>query len=53
MQRPWRGFGGLILRRCNLLRFVHKPARIDRRLDDKLLAELPGILRWAIEGEVL
>ncbi|RYB05718.1 phage/plasmid primase, P4 family [Lichenibacterium ramalinae] len=40
-------------RRFNLIPFIHKPDRPDRHLEDKLKAEWPGILRWAIEGCLL
>jgi putative DNA primase/helicase len=41
-----------IWRRIRLIPFtvtIPKPER-DKRLGEKLLAELPGILRWAVEG---
>lgn len=41
---------GALARRTNLLYFGHQPAEVDRRLKDRLLAELPGITRWAIDG---
>jgi putative DNA primase/helicase len=37
-------------RRLAIVPFVHKPARPDRELSEKLRAEWPGILRWMIEG---
>ena len=37
-------------RRFNLIPFVHQPAAPDRQLEQKLRAEWPAILRWAIEG---
>ncbi len=37
-------------RRFNLVPFVHTPAAPDRQLEEKLKAEWPGILRWAIDG---
>lgn len=37
-------------RRFNIIPFVHKPASPDKRLEDKLKAEYPAILRWMIEG---
>lgn len=37
-------------RRFNIVPFVHKPARPDRQLEEKLQAEWPGILRWMIDG---
>ena len=30
--------------------FIHQPPKPDRHLEEKLRAEGPGILRWAIEG---
>jgi putative DNA primase/helicase len=42
---------GALAGRMILLRFVHSfKGREDPGLTDKLLAELPGILLWAIEG---
>jgi putative DNA primase/helicase len=37
-------------RRFNILPFTHIPAKPDRTLENRLRAEWPGILRWAIEG---
>jgi len=37
-------------RRFNVVPFLHVPDNPDRELEAKLQAELPGILRWAIEG---
>lgn len=37
-------------RRFNIIPFVHKPAAPDRRLEEKLKAEYPFILRWMIDG---
>jgi putative DNA primase/helicase len=37
-------------RRMNMVPFLVKPAVIDRQLEEKLLAEAPGILQWMIEG---
>ena len=37
-------------RRFNLIPFIHRPAAPDRQLEQKLQAEWPAILRWAIEG---
>ncbi len=37
-------------RRFNLLPFDFKPPAPDRELERTLLAEAPGILRWAIDG---
>ena len=37
-------------RRLNIVPFIHKPAKVDPYLGDKLKAEWPAILRWAIDG---
>jgi putative DNA primase/helicase len=37
-------------RRYNIVPFLHKPKKPDQSLPDKLRAEYPAILRWAIEG---
>ena len=37
-------------RRFNLVPFTNKPATPDRELEQKLRAEWPAILRWAIDG---
>ncbi len=37
-------------RRFKIVPFIHKPAAPDRQLEEKLLAEWPGILRWMIDG---
>ncbi len=37
-------------RRFNIAPFTRKPAKPDRHLEEKLKAEWPGILRWAIKG---
>jgi putative DNA primase/helicase len=37
-------------RRINLIPFAHKPRSPDPALREKLKAEWPGILRWAIDG---
>ena len=39
-----------IRRRLHLIPFTFKPKEPDRDLADKLVAEWPGILRWAIDG---
>jgi putative DNA primase/helicase len=39
-------------RRFNIIPFVHKPKSPDRQLEEKLKAEWPGILAWAIEGAI-
>lgn len=37
-------------RRFNIVPFTHKPAEPDLLLSEKLKAEWPAILRWAIDG---
>jgi putative DNA primase/helicase len=37
-------------RRFNVVPFLHVPEKPDRELEAKLQAELPGIMRWAIDG---
>lgn len=37
-------------RRFNIVPFLHKPEAPDHRLEHKLKAEWPGILRWMIDG---
>ncbi len=37
-------------RRFNIVPFIHKPAQPDHQLEQKLMAEAPGILQWMIEG---
>jgi putative DNA primase/helicase len=37
-------------RRFLIVPFEQKPAEPDRRLEQKLMAEAPGILQWMIEG---
>ena len=39
-------------RRFNIIPFVHKPPAPDRQLEEKLKAEWPAILAWAIEGAI-
>lgn len=39
-------------RRFLIVPFTIKPAEPDLRLEEKLMAEAPGILRWAINGAV-
>jgi putative DNA primase/helicase len=39
-----------IRRRLNIVPFVFKPAKPDPELEQKLMAEAAGILRWMIEG---
>jgi putative DNA primase/helicase len=41
-----------IQRRFLILPFLRKPAEIDLHLEETLEAEMPGILRWAINGAV-
>jgi putative DNA primase/helicase len=45
-----RSVGDADRRRFNIIPFTNKPAVVDRQLPDKLRAEWPGILRWAIDG---
>jgi putative DNA primase/helicase len=45
--------GGALRRRMHLLPFMHRPAKIDKHLIDKLKAELGGIMKWAVLGAVL
>jgi putative DNA primase/helicase len=37
-------------RRFNIVPFIRKPAKPDRELERKLIAEGPGILQWMIDG---
>jgi putative DNA primase/helicase len=37
-------------RRFNMAPFLYKPPIKDKKLEEKLSAEWPGILRWMIEG---
>ena len=37
-------------RRLRIVPFAHRPSRPDRRLESRLRAEWPAILRWMIEG---
>lgn len=37
-------------RRFRIVPFTRKPPNPDPQLENKLIAEFPGILRWAIEG---
>ncbi|HEV7253078.1 MAG TPA: phage/plasmid primase, P4 family [Mesorhizobium sp.] len=37
-------------RRFNIIPFVHRPQTPDRQLEEKLRAEWPAILAWAVEG---
>jgi P4 family phage/plasmid primase-like protien len=45
-----RSVDGATRRRFNMIPFTHKPDKPDRHLAEKLKAEWPGILRWAIDG---
>ena len=45
-----RSVDDAIRRRFNLLPFVHKPLKPDPLLGEKLKAEWPQILAWAIDG---
>jgi putative DNA primase/helicase len=37
-------------RRFNIVPFLRRPATPDRELEQKLMAEAPGILQWMIDG---
>jgi putative DNA primase/helicase len=39
-------------RRLHVVPFRHKPKAVDKNLREKLKAELGGILKWAMEGEI-
>lgn len=39
-----------VRRRFRLVPFLNKPKSVDKLLEFRLLDELPGIFRWAIEG---
>ena len=39
-----------VRRQFNIVPFEKKPAQPDKALEEKLRAEWPGILRWAIDG---
>jgi putative DNA primase/helicase len=39
-------------RRLHVVPFKHKPPAVDLMLPELLIAELGGILRWAVEGEL-
>jgi putative DNA primase/helicase len=41
-----------IRRRFLVVRYDHKPAKPDPHLEENLIEEWPGILRWAIRGAV-
>jgi len=41
-----------LIRRFNIIPFVHKPQEPDLELEHKLQSEWPSILRWAIEGAI-
>jgi putative DNA primase/helicase len=45
-----RNFDDAIRRRLRLIPWVVKPAIVDTQLFEKLRAELPGILAWAVRG---
>jgi putative DNA primase/helicase len=45
--------GGAMRRRMHLLPCRHRPSAVDRRLIDKLQAELGGIMKWGVLGSVL
>src|SRR5690606_24777964 len=42
-----------LARRMHIVPFVHKPKAPDVELPEKLRAEYPAILRWAMEGAAL
>jgi putative DNA primase/helicase len=37
-------------RRFNMVPFIRKPPKVDKKLEEKLRFEWPAILRWMIEG---
>ena len=37
-------------RRFNIVPLLYRPERVDHQLEEKLMAEAPGILRWLIDG---
>jgi putative DNA primase/helicase len=39
-----------MMRRLRVVPFEHSPDEVDRLLGEKLKAEWPGILQWAVEG---
>jgi putative DNA primase/helicase len=45
-----RNVDDAIRRRINIVPFEHKPKEPDLQLEEKLKAEWPAILRWAIDG---
>jgi putative DNA primase/helicase len=45
-----RSVGDAERRRFNIVPFTHKPTVPDPELPDRLRAEWPAILRWAIDG---
>ncbi len=45
-----RGVDDALVRRFNIVPFTFKPVTPDQQLEEKLRAEYPNILRWAIEG---
>jgi putative DNA primase/helicase len=47
-----RNIGDAMQRRINIIPFVHKPNQPDPQLEERLKAEWPAILRWAIEGSL-
>ncbi len=47
-----RSADGGMRRRFHLIPFIHKPAKVDEDLQAKLRAELGGILKWALAGEI-
>jgi putative DNA primase/helicase len=49
-QPTLRNVDDALVRRFNIVPFNYKPALPDLKLEDKLQAEWPHILQWAIEG---
>jgi putative DNA primase/helicase len=45
-----RNAGPAMARRLHMVPWLHTPPRPDRTLEERLKAEAPAILRWAIEG---
>jgi putative DNA primase/helicase len=45
-----RNVDSAIQRRMIIVPFMHQPVEPDPRLEEKLTKEMPGILRWALNG---
>jgi len=45
-----KGVDEAMMRRLRVVPFEHSPDEVDRLLGEKLKAEWPGILQWAVEG---